>query len=82
VHPNISCQAGVCINGLRADYKNQITIRQIIEGIISALKHPNAEETLTVTVGNLQQQSEARFEQAARNQVTANILSRASQSKP
>jgi ubiquitin-protein ligase len=80
VHPNISPQGAVCINVLRTDYKKEITIRQIIEGIIYALKHPNPKEKLNILVGNLQEHSEALFEQAAKKQVTANILARAGQS--
>jgi ubiquitin-conjugating enzyme E2 D/E len=78
VHPNISNEGGVCINILRADYSQDKTIRQIIEGIIYALQHPNAAEKLNVAVGNLMEQSEALFEQAAKKQVSANILARAS----
>jgi ubiquitin-protein ligase len=76
VHPNIA-NGAVCVNVLRADYKKETTVRQIIEGIIYALQHPNPAQKLNVTVGNLQEQSEALFEQAARRQVSANILARA-----
>jgi ubiquitin-protein ligase len=79
VHPNIA-RSAICMDILRSDpYNKALTIRDIIEGIINLLKHPNAKLMLDTKVGTLMEQSEQLFKEEVRKQVTKNILAR---SKP
>ena len=79
VHPNVDTNGAVCIDVLRSQYNKVVTVRQIIEGIINALEHPNEKGRLNAQVGDLMVRDMAAFEEKARKQVAINVMKRAEQ---
>lgn len=76
VHPNVDTNGAICIDVLRSQYNKAVTARQIIEGIINALEHPNEKGRLNVQVGDLMVRDMAAFEEKARKQVGINVMKR------
>lgn len=79
VHPNVDQSGAVCIDVLRSQFNQTVTVRQIIEGIINALEHPNEKGRLNAQVGDLMVRDIAAFQEKARKQVALNVMKRAEQ---
>ena len=75
-HPNIDGNGAICIACLRTSWNQTVTIRQMIEEIIDALRHPNPEDELSVEAANMMKNDPKKFEETVRKQVTKNMMAR------
>lgn len=75
-HPNIDSHGAVCVACLRLQWNATVTIRNIIEEVIDALRHPNPFDELSVEAATMMKNDPAQFESVVREQVSKNILQR------
>ena len=75
-HPNIDGTGAICIACLRSSWNQTVTIKQMIEEIIDALRHPNPEDELSLEAANMMKNDPKKFEETIREQVTKNMTAR------
>jgi ubiquitin-protein ligase len=79
VHPNIS-HGAVCLDLLRHRPADKpINPRDLLDALVNALKNPDFNRALDLGVANEYKKSPDGFEKLARQQVSANVLARLSQ---
>lgn len=64
-HPNVSDNGNICLNVLK-QWKPSITIKEVVENIISLLVSPNPDDSLSANIGQQYINNYDKFVQTAR----------------
>lgn len=75
-HPNICSNGAICVACLRRSWNQTVTIHQLLEEIVHALRHPNPDDELSLEAANMMKSDPKKFELVVREQVAKNRAQR------